>query len=63
MEADDSVGKVGVDTHAGRKTQRQVCEKTHAERSQGGDGSCGSYEVAVHFLLAQQVLCVGSAQI
>lgn len=59
MEADNSVGKVGVQSHSRGECNWHVSEQTHAEGCQSGNGSCGSDEIAFDFLDAQRILGVG----
>ena len=63
MEADDCVGEVGVETHSRSKGDRHVGKKTHAEGSQGGDGSGSSDEITLDNCYAKEILFVGCAQV
>lgn len=45
VETDDSVGKVGVKTHTGGKTNGQVGEQTHQQSGEAGNGSRGGDHV------------------
>lgn len=45
VETDDSVGKVGVKTHTGGKTNGQVGEQTHQQSGEAGNGSRGGNHV------------------
>ena len=60
---DDCVGKVGVQTHSWSKGDGHVGEETHAEGSQGGDGSGGSDKITPDDCYAEEVLFVGVTQV
>ena len=63
VETNDSVGKVGVQTHSRSKGNGHVGEETHAEGSQGGDGSGSSDEITLDNCYAKEILFVGCAQV
>ena len=63
VETDDCVGKVGVQAHSRSKGNGHVGEKTHAEGSQGGDGSGGSDKITLDDCYAEEVLFVGGTQV
>lgn len=47
-----------IQSQPGSHTHRQVSQKAHQERGEGGDGCCGGDEVAVDFCYALEVVWV-----
>ena len=63
MVTDDGLGKVGVQTQSRTKGDGHVGKETHAERSQGGDGSGGSDKITLDDCYAEEVLFGGGTQV
>lgn len=63
MHADNSVGEVGIQTHAWCQRDGQVGEEAHTEGGEGSDGSSGGDQIALHFLDAHEVLGIGGTEI
>lgn len=63
MITDNSVGEVGVQSHARSERNGHVGEQAHAKGSQGRDGSGRSDKVTLNDLYAQEVLFVGGTQV
>ena len=63
VKSNDSVCKIGVETHARRTSNRHVGEEAHGEGGQSGDGGSGSDEIAADLLNALQVFSVVGAEI
>lgn len=59
----DSVCKVGIETHPRRERDWQVCEQAHTERRQGRNGSRRGNQILLDFLDAQHVFGVTVTQI
>lgn len=61
VEADDSVGKVGVQAHTGSETNGQIGEQAHQQSGEAGNGSGGGDHVQLQYGQAVSVAGVGQA--
>jgi hypothetical protein len=61
MESNDSVGKISIETHSRRESNRHVGAEAHHERGERRDGGSSGNKVALDNFQADVVLRVGSA--